>query len=117
MLIETITSLLMLSIAFSFIMPSELTMPMSIQSMLLISLVIAFIVFAGLILKEHPQDERESLHIMMASRIAYLFGIGAIIVAIIFQTIQHNVDPALIIVVAVMIISKIIARIYCQYKM
>lgn len=72
-------------------------------------------VWAGFVMYEETNDEREILHKMHAGRIAYLSGIAILTLALIFQGLAHNIDPWISTALAVMVISKLIARLYSEH--
>lgn len=84
--------------------------------MVIIGLIIAFALFAIFIWKENARDERETLHKIMASRIAFLAGTGILVIGIVVQSFGHKLDPWLIITLGIMIIAKIAGLIYGQFK-
>ena len=93
---------------FGFFMPTTLLM------MMLTGLVVVFAVYASFFFKETALDEREGLHKMLAGRVAFLAGTGTLVVGIIVQSFQHNLDFWLVATLGIMIIAKIIGRIYSQ---
>lgn len=117
MVIETINAFVILGIAILFLNPGNLTMPDSVQTMLMVGFIVSFLTFAAFIFREKSFDERESMHILTAGRISYLVGVGALILGIIIQTLSHEIDPWLIIALCAMIFSKLISRIYSNFKM
>lgn len=117
MLTETLTAIAIFIIAIIFLNPGHLAMPDSIISLLILGLIVAFLTFAGLVLKEKSADERESLHILKAGRLSYITGVGVLVVAIVFQALEHEVDPWLVIALCTMTLSKIVSRIYSRFKL
>lgn len=117
MIIEIISALAILAIAILFLNPGHLSMPNSVQSMLIVGIIIAFLTFAAYLFHEKSSDERETVHVLTAGRISYLVGVGALIVGIIIQAISHDIDPWLVIALCAMVFSKIASRIYSQFKM
>ena len=117
MFIELLSSIIILVITIIFLNPTHLTMPESVVSMLTIGLILAFLAFSALILREHTTDERESMHRLVSGRISYLAGVGVLIIGIIVQATMHEIDKWLVISLCVMVLSKILSRIYSQYKM
>lgn len=112
-LLLSITLLILLIIflnPFNFFMPSELVM------MLSFILVTLFIVFAAFVFKEKAADEREVLHRYIANRYAYLLGSGTLVLAIVVQEMQHDLDPWIVIALAVMIFAKIVGLLYSKMK-
>lgn len=114
---EALTILIILIIAILFLNPGHLTMPDTMISMMIVGIIIAFLFFAAYLLNEKPADEREALHILKAGRISYLAGVAMLITAIIVQGLAHEIDHWLIIILCVMLLSKLISRIYSRLKM
>ncbi len=117
MIIETISAFAILGIAILFLNPGHLAMPETLVSMLIVSFIISFLTFAAYLFREKASDEREAVHILTAGRISYLVGVGALIAGIIFQALQHEIDPWLVIALCAMVFSKLLSRIYSRFKM
>ncbi len=117
MIIETISAIAILGIAILFLNPGHLTMPDSMQSMLIIGLIISFLTFSAYVFREKSSDEREAIHILTAGRISYLVGVGTLILGIILQALEHEIDPWLVIALCAMVFSKLLSRIYSHFKM
>jgi len=115
MIVEIFSALSILSIAILFLNPTHLTMPDTIQSMLILGLIIAFLVFSAYLLKEKSSDERELIHILKAGRVSYLVGVGTLVIGLIVQATMHEVDKWLVIVLCAMVFSKLISRIYSHF--
>ncbi|MEK7584604.1 MAG: hypothetical protein AAB490_05140 [Patescibacteria group bacterium] len=107
-------ALVLIALAILLLDPLKLWMPNTMQMSLLIFLFIAAAVFAGFVWTEKGHDEREALHIMIAGRLAYITGIGIVTLGIIVQSMQHALDPWLIIILVAMVIAKIIGFIHAQ---
>lgn len=93
---------------FNFFMPSTMVM------MLLSALIIIFGLFSAVIWKERPQDEREVVLSQKAGRVAFLAGIGILVIGIGIQTYFHMLDHWLVYALIAMILGKIGAHIYFQ---
>lgn len=117
MIIEIISAAVILIIAIVFLNPSHLTMPESINSMLIVSMILAFLTFAAYVFKEKPSDERDAAHIQAAGRISYLVGVTALIIGIVVQALRHEIDPWLVLALCAMVFSKLVSRIYSRFKM
>lgn len=117
MIIETISAILILGIAFLFLNPGHLIMPETMVSMLIVALIVSFLTFAAYLLREKSSDEREAIHILTAGRISYLVGVGTLIIGIILQALKHEIDPWLVIALCAMVFSKLLSRIYSHFKM
>jgi len=117
MLVETISAIVILGIAVLFLNPGRLSMPDTVQSMLILGLIVAFLTFAAYVFREKSSDERESMHILTAGRISYLVGVGTLILGIIMQALDHKIDPWIVIALCAMVFSKLLSRIYSHFKM
>lgn len=117
MIVEIVSSVVILAIALFFAGSESLSMPDGVVSMLTVGLVIAFLVFAGFIFKEKASDERETMHILAAGRISYLVGVAALVGGIIIQATNHNIDPILVVALCAMVFTKLVARIYSHFRM
>ena len=117
MILEVISAIVILGIALLFLNSSSLSMPMSVQSTLILALLLAFIRFAAFIFKEKSSDEREDVHVQKAGRISYLVGVGVLVVGLIYQALNHEIDSWLVFALCAMVFSKIIFRIYSNFKM
>lgn len=117
MFIQTLSTILIVIITIVFLNPTHLTMPQSVQSMLTLGLILAFLAFSAFVLKEHTSDERESLHRLISGRISYLAGVGTLILGIIIEATMHDIDKWLVIALSVMVLSKLLSRIYTQSRM
>ena len=97
-------------IALLAIAPKTILMPTSLQMLLLaivLGLVAAFLV---LLWREQPDDEREMQNQALASRLAYIVGSLVLIGALIIQSFNHDLDPAVPIALFAMIATKIIVQ-------
>jgi hypothetical protein len=104
--------LMLILLAILLLNPFNFWMPnMIVAGMLLITLVV-FGVFASFILKEKVFDERDSVNRSLAGRNAFLAGSAILILGIVIQGYAHRVDSWLVIAFIVMILAKIITRIW-----
>lgn len=113
---EVVTSSALLIILLYFLKPNKLLMPNSVELMLTLFLLLAFLVFLALVWKEKTRDERENYHRMNASRVSFVAGSSILIIGIIVQSAMRSVDPWLIYTLIAMIFAKIATRIYLQIK-
>jgi len=113
---EILISVLLIGLLIFFINPLDLLMPQQMHSLMVPLLVLLFIIFAGLLWREQPGDEREELHKFIAARFAYFAGILVLVIGIIMQSTKDVVDPFLIIGICVMLLAKILGLIYGKIK-
>ena len=113
---EIIIALLLVTILFFKADPFHLLMPTEFQMILLGIMAAAFALYAGLIFREKPADEREAFHLYRASRIAYITGTLSLTIAIIIQDVFHQLDPILVAVLGIMIVTKLVVLLYSKFK-
>lgn len=113
---EIIISFSLISLLIFFINPFNLLMPQPLHPFMVPFLVILFIIFAGLLWKETPGDEREQLHKFIASRFAYFAALAALILGVVLQSFKGEIDPWLIISLCVALLAKIFGLIYGYIK-
>lgn len=111
-LLEIISALVFSGIALLLLNPFGLWMPTMMHMSLLAIGVVAFGVFALLILREGQGDEREDLHRMRAGRVAFLTGSSILLVATIVQSFAHAVDPWIVAALLGMVVAKVGARVW-----
>ena len=81
------------------------------EQMLILAAVLGLIAtFLVLFWREQPDDEREMQNQALASRSAYTVGSLVLITALIIQSIDHNLDPAIPIALLAMIATKVIVQ-------
>ena len=87
-------------------------MPMMGEMMMLLLVVVLLLVWAGFVMQETAHDEREVLLKMKSGRVAYLSGLGVLMVALVVQGMSHAIDPWIAIALAVMVITKLFTRLF-----
>jgi len=117
MITELLISLFLLVITLIFLLHNFVPMSSGLHVVLFILQVGLFVVFALLTIKEKPADEREKFHMMIAGRTSYIVGIGALVIAICYQALSDYIDPWLIGILAVMLLTKVVVRIYAHNRM
>ncbi len=114
--IQIIIGALVLLSLFLLTNPFDILM-LDMMSMVVIGVfAVATLSFVALVWGESTTDERDSAHRGAADRVASLAGSAILGVLITIGAIQHNLDPALPIVLGVMVLAKLAARIYYHHK-
>ena len=113
---EIIVSSVLIILLILFLNPFDFWMPTILLMMMVLGLVVVFAIFASFIWRESARDERESLHKMMAGRIAFLAGTAVLVIGIIVQSFKHKLDLWLVLALGAMILAKIIGLIYSRIK-
>lgn len=102
--------LMLIGNPFNILMPSPVTM------MLLGGIAVLSLLFISFVWKETAQDERENLHRLLAGRTAFLAGAGILLLGITMQTLQHRLDPWLVVALGAMVLTKLVTRWYSRSK-
>lgn len=96
--------------------PFGITMPSSLQMATLVTLLLVLSLFLVVFWKEKSHDEREELHKHYSGKVAYTAGILSLMIVISTQLLHHKYDIWAPITMAIMIITKILARKYLDTK-
>ena len=89
--------------------PWYLWMPDQFVYMAVGALAVLVVLYAGLVLKEKPQDEREEKLQAQAGRIGFIAGVSVLSVGVAYQAITSSPDVFLLLALAVMVITKVFA--------
>lgn len=115
--IEPMLAVLLILLAALCLQPLQtFWMPTMASSLILVTLLAVFILFAVYIWKEEARDEREDQHRLTAGRNGFLVGAGLLVAGIILQTVRHQLDSWLILTLVGMVVTKLITRWYYQRK-
>ncbi len=115
--IEIIISSVLVILALLILNPFHFWMPDMMLMVALALILVCFAIFAIFVLREKAEDEREVAHRMLSGRIAFLTGSTLLTIGIVFQSLKHNVDVWLVVVLVVMVLSKLFTRIYSDRKL
>jgi len=113
---EIIVSLVFVVLVVLKLDPFKWTMPDQVEMIVLALVVAAYALYAGLFFRERAHDEREAYHLNVASRIAYLAGVGFLVVAVVVQSFAHHLDPWLVSGLAAMVVVKMITLIWARLR-
>lgn len=102
--IIVLACLLLSSNIFSSFMPSSLVM------IIIGVFVAAFSLFAVLIWRENPRDEREAQILLSSDRFGFLAGAVVLSVGLIIATFQHKSTSLLALALSAMILAKLIGK-------
>jgi len=105
---ETLLALAVLAVLFLKIDPFRWFMPTEAQMILLCVFAAGVALYAGVVFREQARDERESVHLYRASRWGYLVGVVSLSVLIVVQDVLHRLDPWLLVVLGVMVVTKLV---------
>ena len=114
---ETMLSSVIIALLLLFINPLDVFgMPSASQMILLGVFAVLFMIFIAFVWQEHPADERESHHVFLAGRMAFLVGSGVLACGIIVQLSLHALDVWLPIALGSMLLSKMATLMYVRTK-
>ena len=113
---EVLISLVLIALLVLFLNPFDFWMPNALLMMMVAGLVVIFALFAGFVWRENAKDEREASHRLMAGRIAYLAGAGGLVIGVVVQSLAHDLDAWLSVVLGLMIFAKIIGLMYSRIQ-
>ena len=109
---EIIITACLVIITILLLNPLHFWMPNVMVMLMLALALILFGIFATFILRERIFDERDDIHRTLAGRNAFLVGATVLMLGIIIQGYTHVIDPWLVIALILMIIVKIITRMW-----
>ena len=113
---EVIIAIILIAILVVCLNPFEIFMPPPFIKMLLVFLLVVFTIFASVVWKQRVEDERESLHRILAGHLAFLVGSTFLVVGITIQELNNTLDPWLVFTLVSMILAKLIGSAYSQKK-
>lgn len=112
---EIVIGTLVLCILGVFLNPTHLLMPDSVNMLLILSLILGFLGFVGLIWRENASDEREAAHIQKAGRLSFLVGESILVLGIVVQALGHEIDPWLLYALSGMVLTKLLSRAFHRF--
>jgi hypothetical protein len=89
-------------------------MPMMGELVALVCVTVLLLVWASFIVSETAVDEREVQLKIQSGRVAYLAGLGVLLLALVVQGLMHTVDPWIPAALATMVLAKHFARLYLE---
>lgn len=114
---DTFISLALIGVIVLFLPRAQsLWMTSAFMPSVFFLLALIFVIFGIFVLKERAIDEREEKHRLQASRIAFLVGATLLVAGIVIRTLDHTLDPWLLITLITMIGAKLIARLYYAWR-
>lgn len=113
---EVYVSIIMVGFLVLLVSTTHTYMPDPVHYMLLVGLTVLFGFFAVYLWRESPEDEREGLHALQAGRISFLVGAGLLTIGIVVQSVQHELDIWLPVVLGGMVLAKTISVAYSRRR-
>lgn len=109
-LLDIVLLVLLVFLCAAAVLPRTIVMSSELAMLLLISIFGLVSAFLVLVWREQPSDEREAENQQLASRMAYLAGCTALIIAMLVQGFSHKIDAAIPITLLVMIVTKLLGQ-------
>lgn len=106
---EIVTTIIFVLLLVLFWNPFSIWMPQALTYTVIACLFVVTAIYAGLVLREKPLDEREEKHRASAGRIGFIVGVAVLVLGILIQSLNSHPDPWLIGALGGMIISKVVA--------
>jgi amino acid transporter len=114
---EIVATLAIVIFAFLTLNPFGMLMSSMLQMTVYGLLLVAVVVFAGLVVKEKTLDEREEKNRASAGRVGYVLGLVVLVAGVSVQTLSHvSLDPWIIGALVVMVLGKVFTRAYFEDK-
>lgn len=113
---EIIISGILIILVLIWLDPFQWLMPEPWAMTLIMILLLAYVIYLIFLWREKVADERESYHRLAASRNAWLAGTTVLIIGLTRQSLDHQIDPWIIYALVIMILAKIVSRIYQSLK-
>ncbi len=111
-ILELVVTVFLIGLLVAIANPFMLWMP-SMMLMVMLTLITALIfAWAGFVLTERGGDEREEAHRTNSGRVAYLAAAAMLTVALVYQGVTHSIDLWIPATLVVMIVGKVLARVY-----
>lgn len=111
-LLHICVAVLLVALLFVLTDPFMYWMPPMAAMVALVSVAVLLLVWAGFVMYESADDEREAMLRMNAGRVAYLAGIAVLTAGLLVQGFTHDIDPWIAGALAVMVVSKLGARLF-----
>lgn len=85
-------------------------MPGEIVMLFVALFVAAFVLFAVLIWRENPRDEREAHILLSSDRLGFLVGAIALSIVLVIESFQHRSTTLIALVLGAMVLAKILGK-------
>lgn len=115
--IHLVSAVLVLVLSMLLLNPFHIWMPGMTQMTVLGCLLVAFAVLSVYLLQENGGDEREATHRMLAGRVAFFIGSLVLVIGIALESMHGTPDIWLVLALAGMILGKVLARCYSDWKL
>lgn len=115
--IQTVSTVAVLILAVLLLNPFHFWMPGMAQMAVLGCLLVAFAVLSVYLLQEQAGDEREAAHRMLAGRVAFFIGSLLLVIGIAVESVHGTPNMWLVLALAGMILGKVAARFYSDWKL
>lgn len=108
--IDIILLVLLAALTALHVFPNSIVMSDGSQMMLLACILLFIVLFLSFMWREQPKDERDIHNLSNASRYGYIAGSIVLIIGIAWQSLQHTLDPFMLVALLVMIATKVLVH-------
>ena len=116
-MLEILFSLVFLVLLAACVDPFHLWVPTYLHMAALVALIVAAVVYAGLVFRERARDEREAVHRARSSRGGYLAGVCGLSAWVVSQLVAGRTpDKIVVSVLAAMVIVKLILQLWNRMR-
>lgn len=114
---QVASAAIVLVLALLLLNPFHFWMPDMAHMAMLGFLLVAFAVLSVYLLQENGGDEREATHRMLAGRVAFFVGSLILVIGIALESMHGTPDTWLVLALAGMILGKMLARFYSDWRL
>ncbi|MDB5265587.1 MAG: hypothetical protein JWM39_300 [Parcubacteria group bacterium] len=114
--ISLLCAFVIIALVLLLLNPLHMWMPDMVHMTVEVSLLAVFGIFAAFVLGEQGGDEREQAHRMFSGRTAFLSGALILVAGIAYEGYRGSVDPWLVLALAIMLVMKILAHSYSDWR-
>lgn len=112
---EFLVGVLLLVLLLLLLDPFMYWMPHGTVPVILGLVLVVCALFVGLLWRDRASDEREEQHARIAGRIGYAAGVLVLVIGCTYQTLTNMIDPWLYAALVVMVLGKVLGRVYVEH--
>lgn len=113
---DVLVILLIIGLGLFFIMPFFALMPSTGQVMIMTIFLLIVAIFAGLVWRNKPADEREAHQNARVGNFVFSLAIISIGALILYQVIYHKLDIALMVILLLLVVARVGYAAYLKSK-
>lgn len=106
---ELLVLLGLIVLSITVLNPGGFVMIEMVHMSLLVAISAIVMYYIAAVWRQKGRDEREETHYAKAGRNSFLIGVAILTIGIVFQSLNHDLDPILIVTLAGMLTAKIVS--------